>query len=139
MIRKNSTYISNLTQYIDWVENLKESEGVPSFPLHNVYFRGHASKDWHLQAGLFRGENINEHDCFNVASNRCWTEVSSFTNLEKLIYFQHFGLLTRLLDVTLNPFVALFSHAKNLKKKENIRMVKLDMVRVIDMTSKRLI
>ena len=110
MIRKNSTYISSLTQYIDWVENLKESEDAPSFPLHNIFFRGHASKGWHLQAGLFRdmNSNINEHDCFKIASNRCWTEVSSFTNLDKLIYFQHYGLLTRLLDVTSNPLVALF-------------------------------
>ena len=104
------TYISNLSQFIEWTLNLNESEGVPSFPLHNIFFRGHASKEWHLQAGIFRKENaiVNEHDIFRVASNRCWSEVSSFSNLEKLIYFQHFGLLTRLLDVTSNPLVALY-------------------------------
>lgn len=101
-------YIEKLSQFIEWTMSLKESESFPSFSLHNIFFRGHASKEWHLQAGIFRNKNINEHDCFKAASNRCWTEVSSFTNLEKLIYFQHFGLLTRLLDVTSNPLVALY-------------------------------
>ena len=110
MINNNTEYIENLSQFIEWIMNLKESEGTPSFPLHNVFYRGHASENWRLQAGLFRKENknVNEHECFRIASNKCWSETSSFSNIEKLIYFQHFGLLTRLLDVTYNPLVALF-------------------------------
>lgn len=105
-----TTNVENLSQFINWIMGLKESEGNPSFPLYNTFFRGHASKKWVLKAGLFREENnlVNEHECFKTATNRCWTEVSSFDNLEKLVYFQHFGLLTRLLDVTRNPLVALF-------------------------------
>ena len=110
MINKNTLYINNLSQFIDWTMSLRESEGVPTFPIHNIFFRGHASEQWELKAGIFRDENkiANEHDCFRTASNRCWAEVSSFDNLEKLVYFQHFGLFTRLLDVTYNPLVALF-------------------------------
>lgn len=106
----SSKYINNLSQFIDWTMSLRESEGEPSFPINNIFFRGHASEKWELKAGIFRKENkiVNEHDCFRIASNRCWANVSSFDNLEKLVYFQHFGLLTRLLDVTYNPLVALF-------------------------------
>ena len=110
MINEKTIFVEKLSQFIEWTSNLKESEGTPSFPVYKIFFRGHAFEGWKLQAGLFREENanVNEHECFRTANNRCWTEVSSFSNLEKFIYFQHFGLITRLLDITSNPLVALF-------------------------------
>ncbi len=39
-----------------------------------------------------------------------------YTTLEKLVRFQHFGLPTRLMDVTWNPLVALYFCVKNERK-----------------------
>ncbi|MCR4774031.1 MAG: FRG domain-containing protein [Prevotella sp.] len=108
MINEQTTYIKNVSEFTNWAMSLKESEGEITFPLLNVFFRGHASEKWNLQPGLFRKNAIHEHEIFLTAANRCWSETASFSNLEKLIYFQHYGLRTRLLDVTSNPLVALY-------------------------------
>lgn len=78
-----------------------------------LYFRGHANSSWELKPSLLRDpvqhaiKSHFERDSYNELILSRPSEFSSnhFLNISKL---QHYGLPTRLLDVTKNPLVALY-------------------------------
>lgn len=78
-----------------------------------MYYRGHGCVCWELTANVFRKPHKDnvffEHNLLKEASARLWSELDNFsTYLEKLVFLQHFGMATRLLDVTYNPLIALY-------------------------------
>ena len=106
--------ITSLIDYLNWVKdchNIYFSE-VNAFTYQDsIYFRGHASASWELTPSLFRDSSVilDEHNMLEHASNMLWSELNDCrTDLEKMVKLQHYGLHTRLLDVTYNPLVALY-------------------------------
>ncbi|EKF9639286.1 FRG domain-containing protein [Vibrio cholerae] len=74
-------------------------------------FRGHANKEFELLPSIYRRQQwfSNEDKIIREIIMRCPSEFSSMTSsFEKLVKMQHYGLPTRLLDVTENPLVALY-------------------------------
>lgn len=100
--------IKNVSEYLKWIKGHKCSEGDIPFEQSNVYYRGHASESWTLTPSLFRDPRIREYDAIRLATRRLWNSLLQFNCLERLIFFQHYRLKTRLLDVTYNPLIALF-------------------------------
>lgn len=126
-IRRNAIYKilleKNFSQEDDFlydskkikIVNVKElsdfSSGISSLlkPKVNLYFRGQANFNWKVQPGIVRNNPEFEAEYFSETLRHFPYEFESEqTYVEQLARMQHFGLPTRLLDITENPYIALF-------------------------------
>lgn len=75
------------------------------------YFRGHSNQAFQLKPSIFRNPGLikNEATMLNELILRCPNDFAGRpTTFQCLVKMQHYGLPTRLLDVTSNPLVALY-------------------------------
>lgn len=78
------------------------------------FFRGHASLKYQYKPSIYRNSSDtkgieDENTLFKEAIRKCPAEFpDNMSTFEKLVKMQHYGLPTRLLDITTNPLVALY-------------------------------
>lgn len=97
----------NCSSVRDFLEFLPENEEAGGA----YFYRGHNNKNHRLCPSIYRRNDwiSNEDRFIREVILRCPAEFQSmWSSFEKLVKMQHYGVPTRLLDVSQNPLVALY-------------------------------
>lgn len=109
--------ITSVDEFMKEISILNQNKKDPNAQL---FFRGQAVDYWDIRPSIFRDQMLSiEHNLMTEPLRQVPSEFynlsESFEIMEK---YQHYGMCTRLLDITTNPLVALYFACEHYEKEE---------------------
>lgn len=94
--------IKSVAEFVNIISGLEIND--------NIYFRGQPTAGYSLVPSIARKTSLleNEHNMFREVISKAPNDFQNRNTLEALTLMQHYGLPTRILDVSLNSLVALY-------------------------------
>ena len=124
--------LTTIDEILKKLESVKES----------YYFRGIQDYEYHMKPNIGRCENVLDNECKmlkKLYKEYYSLEKKEISTLELLKLGQHYGLKTRLLDLTTNPYTALFFAIANKEDRDiHIWGIRKDKERIIESKKVRL-
>ncbi len=119
--------IGNTNRLIRFIDKITlNSDNYYNF--HELFYRGHSKASYKVQPSVFRNHHANEDVIFQELLLATPADfIEDKTTFDKLVRMQHYGLPTRLLDITTNPLVALyFACCENFKEDGELLLFNID-------------
>ncbi|MFC3791271.1 FRG domain-containing protein [Paenibacillus sp. GCM10012307] len=114
LVSQGSIIFNQSRVEIHFVRSIEDfNQSIKKTGIHNdgFYYRGHSQVNFTLTPSVMRRKSWREHECdmYNELKIQCPQDFEKIkTHLDVLVHMQHYGLPTRLLDITRNPLVAMY-------------------------------